>query len=287
MLRAEVLCLLLYEVVSMAPQFRWFGGAVLWAIGMLAVPGGQVFAQTLNEGWNVLEGKYKGGPQGLVLGFLKGSRVDPNDKNHLEAIDLLAKIYTYGVYLRKLETKPNEIAKDFDAFSNYVDRDILKARDPQAMRTFVEIFRDRVRVHALEVIQFKNASPIHKIHNARILAKIAHLGQKELADTLITVLKDSQQNDAVHYYMLNGLAVLIPQLQPPQQASCAVALVEFLEQKKGPGQNATPEEIDGFRLFRREAIRALAKVRIPSVDDKIRPALVLARFAGNDAAIQP
>jgi hypothetical protein len=276
------------EVLSMAPRLGWFGWvALLTVVAMLTAGLKQIHAQTLNEGWNKLEEKYNGGARNLAHGFLKGSRVDPNDKNHLEAIDLQAKTYTYGVYLQKLETQPNLIARDFDALSKAIDRDILKARDPQSMQTFAEIFRDRVRVHALEVIQFDKAKPIHKIHNARILAEIAKLGQSELADTLISVLKDSKQNDAVRYEMLKGLDTLIPHLQPPQKAKCAVALVEFLEQKKGPHKKATQEEIDGFCFFRRAAIRALAKIHNPAIDDKVRPALVLARFAGNDASIQP
>jgi hypothetical protein len=274
----------------MAPRLRWFGWGVVLAVGATLTAGlGQTQAQNLNEGWNKLEEKYNAGPRNLAQGFLKGARVDPNDKNHLEAIDLLAKVHTYGVYLNKLETQPNAIAKDFDVLANAIDRDILKARNPQAMQTFAEIFRDKVREHALEVIQFDKAKPIHKLHNARVLAEVAKLGQAELADTLISVLKDSKQTDAVHYCMLKGMSTLIPLLQqhPQQQAKCAVALVEFLEQKKELHKNATPEEIDGFRYFRREAVRALAKIRTPAIDDKVRPALVLARFAGNDASIQP
>jgi hypothetical protein len=276
----------LEEVLSMLLQLRWFGWVILLAmVGTLTMGQGQSRAQTLNEGWNVLEGKFKGGPEGLARGFTKGAKVDRDDKNHREAIDLLAKVYTYGVYLQKLEMKPNAIAKDFDAFSTLVDRDI--ARDPQGMQTFAEIFRDRVRVHALEVLQFPNARPIHKLHNARILAKVAKLGDPQLARVLIDVLKDPKQNDGVRYYMLDGLAALVPQLPPPQQAECATALVEFLKEKKGPRKNATPEEIEGAHVFRREAIRALAKIRTPVVNDKVRPALVLAQFAGNDASIQP
>jgi|SRR5579884_119814 len=272
----------------MALRMRWFGWVGLLAVvATLTLELRQVRAQTLNEGWNKLEEKYSGAARNLALGFLKGARVDPNDRNHQEAIDLFAKTLTYGVYLQKLDAQPNAIAKDFDALSNAIDKDILRARDTQSMQTFQEIFRDKVRIHALEVIQFKDARPIHKLHNARVLAEIAKLGQPELATTLITVLKDSQQTAAVHYYMLKGLTTLIPNLPPPQQAKCAVALVEFLEQQKGLHKNAAPEEIDGYRVLRREAIRALAKTHTPAIDDKVRPALVLARFAGNDERIQP
>ena len=272
----------------MAPRMRWFSSVGLLAVvATLMVELGHIRAQNLNEGWNKLEEKYSAGPRNLALGFLKGARVDPNERSHQEAIDLLAKTYTYGVYLRKLETQPNAIAKDFDAFSSEIDKDILKARDQQSMQTFAEIFRDKVHLHALEVIQFKDARPIHKLHNARVLAEIAKLGQPELAATLIKLLKDAQQTDGVHYYMLKGLTTLIPHLQPPQQAKCAVALVEFLEQQKGLHKNATQEETEGYRVLRREAVRALAKTHTPAIDDKVRPALVLARFAGNDERIQP
>jgi hypothetical protein len=272
----------------MAPRIRWFGCAVVLAVGaLLTVELGQTRAQTLNEGWNVLEQKYNGA-RGLALGFLKGQLVDPNDKNHQEAIDLLAKTWTYGVYLRKLELQHDGIKNDFAAFERAVDTDILKARNQQAVQTFAEIFRDKMRIHALEVIQYKDARPIHKLHNARVLAEIAKLGQEELADTLVTVLNDPQQTDGVRYYMFNGLATLLPRLQPARQNKSAVALVEFLEKRKGPDtKKATPEEVDGFIFLRREAIRALAKVRTPAIDDKVRPALVLARCAGNDTSIQP
>jgi hypothetical protein len=272
----------------MAPRMRWFGCVVLLAVvAMLTVELGQIRAQTLNEGWNVLEKKYNES-RGLAQGFLKGQPVDPNDKSHQEAIDVLAKTWTYGVYLRKLELQRDGIKNDFVAFEHAVDTDILKARNRQAVQTFVEIFRDKMRIHALEVIQFKDARPIHKLYNARVLAEIAKLGQEQLADTLISVLNDPQQNDGVHYEMLKGLVTLLPLLQPAQQTKSAVALVEFLEKKKGPDpKKATPEDIEGFRYFRREAIRALAKIHTPSIDDKVRPALVLARFAGNDASIQP
>jgi hypothetical protein len=267
----------------------WFGWPGLLAVvATFTVELRQIPAQTLNEGWNKLEDKYNAGARNLALSFLKGAtRVDPNDRNHQEAIDLFAKTLTYGVYLQKLDTHSNAIAKDFDALSNAIDKDILKARDTQSMQTFAEIFRDKVGIHALEVIQFKDARPIHKLHNARVLAEIAKLGQPDLAAKLITVLKDPQQTAGVHYYALKGLTTLIPPLQPPQQAKCAVALVEFLEQQKGLHKNAAPEEIDGYRVLRREAVRALAKTHTPAIDDKVRPALVLARFAGNDERIQP
>ena len=271
----------------MAWRFPLMGRLVLLAVvGIIAAEFGQARAQTLDEGWSKLDAKYKGvGPR--VRGFFRGQEtVDPSDKGHLEAIDLAAKNYTYGVYLRKLETQPSGIKKDFEEFEGEVNR-ILKSKSPDAVKPLAEVLSKQIGIHALEVIQLKGALPIHKLHNARVLAKTAELGKAPLADPLVTVLKDPQQNDGVHYYALKGLAELLPLMQPPQQATYATALVEFLEQKKGPDKNASIEEIDGFRILRREAIRALAKTHTPAINDKVRPALVLARFAGNDSRIQP
>jgi hypothetical protein len=284
------------EVLSMAPRYRILAWAFFWAVvGILTSETGQARAQTLDEGWNVLDGKYRS-VKGRLAYILKGQeRVEPTDRSQAEAIDLLAKYYTYSVYLRKLDTELGGIRKDYGEFEKEIDG-ILNSQNRDALQPLVEALRDKVRIHALEVIQLKEARPIHKLYNARVLAKIAKLGQPALADTLITVLNDPQQNDGVRYYIFEAMGTLLSQTQPQQsqpllskdlQAKCAEALVTFLEQRKGPDKNASPEEIDGFRLLRREAVRALAKIHTPAFNDKVRPALVLARFAGNDERIQP
>jgi hypothetical protein len=290
----------IFEVLSMAPRFRVFGWVVpLVMVVLWAAEGGQTCAQTLNEGWDKLDREYSK-VTGRIRSFRKGEeRVDPNDPSHVGAIDLLAKYHTYRVCLDHLENpnpppKKPGIDRAYKEFEGDV-RDILGAKNPQAIQPFAEVFRDKIRIHALEVLEFDQAQPIHKVYNARVLAKVAELKQGALTDTLIKVLKDSKQNDAVHYYILRGMRTLAAQTQPSgdpvltkeEQVKCASAIVEFLEQKKGPAKNASPEEVDGFCWLRREAIRALAQIHTPAVNDKVRPALVLARFAGNDERIQP
>ncbi len=271
---------------------RWSFPLVLLAV--LASNPSPVRAQTLDEGWDRLEGKYRS-VHNRVIGFLKGTeRVDPSDRSQLEALDLLAKTYTYKVYLNKVD-ESGGIHKDFVGFEKDIDG-ILQGRDRQALQSLADVLRERVRTHALEVIQLKEARPIHKLYNARVLAKIAELGEPALAGTLVTVLNDREQNAGVQYYILQAMGTLLAQVQQPQatpllskdqQAKCAEAIVTFLEQKKGPAKNAPPDEIDGFRILRREAVRALAKIHTPAFSDKVRPALVLAQFAGNDEHIQP
>jgi hypothetical protein len=281
----------------MAPRFRCLGWLVPLAVAVvLAVGGRQAPAQTLNEGFDRLDNEYRK-VKGRWGDFLKGTRVNPEDQSEVRVIDLRAKIHTYGVYLQNLETKPPRegIARAYVDFEHEVDA-LLNPKDRQALQSLAEVYREKIRIHALEVLEFNQARPIHKLFNARVLAKVAELGQPALADTLIKVLKDPKQTDAVRFYVLRGMSTLLVQVQPgemtpvlskDERARCATALVEFLEQRKGPDKHATTEEIEGIRWLRREAVRALAQIHVPTVSDKVRPALVLARFAGNDGRIQP
>jgi hypothetical protein len=275
---------------------RRFIFALLLGAFVLA-PLGVTRAQSLNDGWKALDDEYRRHAR-LVNDLLRGKTpADPSDNTHVEALDLAAKVDTYHVYLDHLEVpdpkKTNRpsidrVFKDFEGIVTGLEK------GKEATKAAAEIYRDKVRLHALEVIQFDKAASVHKIHNARILAEIAKLGQPQLADTLLTVLKDYKQNDGVRYYALRGLRNLLtlsqpmqPLLSKDQEAKCAEAILDFLEHKQGPPKGAAPEEIDGFCLLRREAIRALAQIHTPAVSDKVRPALALARFAGADGSIQP
>jgi hypothetical protein len=255
-------------------------------------------AQDLSDGWKKLDDQWNAPRRMLFRNMTRGETpVNPTDKQHVEAIDLAAKYDTYRVFVNHLEDHPGKINEAFKEFEGHVES-ITKAKDREQMQPLGDVFREKVRIHALEVIQYENAKPIHRIHNARILAKVAELGQAKLAETLITVLKDDKQNDAVHFYALRGLGILLAQVQPQpmpplpvltkdEQGKCAEAIVEFLNRKPSLSEGASKEEREGFHVLRREAVRALARIRLLAVNDKVRPALILARFAGEDERIQP
>lgn len=278
----------------MAPRLQLVGWIVsLAAVAVSAL--GTAQAQDLSEGWTKLDGPSIRA-RGHLLNILKGAeKFSAEDKSQVEAVDLVAKRHAYGIVLNHDMMKPGKIEVDMKDFDGYIQA-IVTSKDREALQPLTDVFRDKVRIHALEIIASKETRSIHKIHNARLLAKVAVLGQGALADTLLSILKDPSQNDGVRYYILRALATLLAQVQPgttkqvltkDEQTKCAEALVEFLEQRKGPSKKAPPEEIDGFRVLRREAIRALAQIHIPAINDKVRPALVLARFGGNDERIQP
>jgi hypothetical protein len=154
----------------------------------------------------------------------------------------------------------------------------------------------RLRQHALEVANYPEAKPIARINAVRTLARLVELAQPELADPLVELLNDSKQNAGVHFYALRGLRELlalppqddVPVVDKARVAKVAAAVVAFLNQKPALDPRiATQEEIDGYRYLRREAVRALAQTRLPAVDNKTMPALVLARIAGNDQRLWP
>jgi hypothetical protein len=270
-------------------------------VGMFALaPFGAARAQTLSDGMAALDAKYRRHSV-LIRGLFKGEpKADSNDPQHVEAIDMAAKYDTYRVYLDHLETRQEKrptltIDRAFKEYEGNVEA-ITKDKDRERMQPLGVIYREKVRIHALEVLEYEKAKPIHKIHNARILAKVAELGEGKLAETLIKVLKDNNQNDAVRYYALRGLRNLLAQVQPQQmppllnkeeEGKCAEAIIEFLQRKPDLTPEASQEEKDGFRVLRREGVRALAQIRTPAVNDKVRPAFVLAQFAGTDERIQP
>jgi hypothetical protein len=273
---------------------------------LLAGPFGIARAQALSDGFKALDDKWRS-QRSFINQLLKGqAQADPNDRSHVEAIDLQARYNTYRVYLEpNLESQPSKIDRAFKDFEG----DIAEInKNKPATQPLADIYRERVRVHALEVIQHDKAKPIHKIHNARILAKVAELGEGKLAETLCELIRDEPKagdkdstkkdgiNDGVRYYGLRGLHTLLAQASPQQmqpllsqeeKGKCAEAILQLLERKPNLPGKPTTDELDGYRLLRREAIRALAEIRTPAFSEKVRPALVLARIAGDDERTQP
>jgi hypothetical protein len=166
----------------------------------------------------------------------------------------------------------------------------------------------------LSVPQDVNRVNLARLNAARVLERMTKLGQTELADALLEILDQELQNDAkvqaavktgdwkagdimpqrndgVKLYVLRGLGEMLalPGQNPPvvtkdQEKKIILALAQFVERPPTVDKNSAAEEIEGARMLRREAIRALAYGQSPSIagNDKTRPALVLLRVVAND-----
>jgi hypothetical protein len=265
-----------------------------WTVLALLACVAPAHAQTLNDGLDALEKKFRE-HKTLIGALLKGEvPLDPAQAVHTEAVDTAAKYVVYPYVLDILEGSPGAIEaifrKRLEADLSFIQRN--RPRTDELAKEYGK----RVRAHALEVANFASAKPIARVNAARTLARLAELAQPELADTLVELLNDSKQGGGVHFYALRGLRDLlalppqddVPVVDKARVARVAESLVAFLNQKPPLDERiASREEIDGYRYLRREAIRALAQTRLPAVNNNVLPALVLARVAGNDQRLWP
>jgi hypothetical protein len=270
---------------------RWLAAV---AVPLLAL-GGTAAAQSLNDGMEGLQKKYRAN-RDLIGSLLRAKTVlDPNNAVQVEAVDVMAKLATYPLVLEVDDKKPGEIDKHF---RGYLESDLshiltYKDKNPEMPK----VYADKVRVHALEVFAHPSAKPIIRVNAARMLARLGELGQPELADDLVELLHTPppRGNDGVRYWALKGLRDLLavnndigePALDKARREKVTVALLDFLQHPPAFASNAAPDEVEGYKLLRREGVRALAEVRRPYFNPKVRPAVVLARFAADDARLRP
>ncbi len=273
--------------------FTW--RALAGCTAALLVLAGTAAAQapTLNDGNDALEKKYREVHETYRKLFTGSEAFDSKSPQHLDAVDVAAKRSTYRYVLEAgAEREPgklNNMFRDFETDLRDIDR--CKDKSPELGK----IYGKNVMTHALEVLNFPSAKPVARVNAARVLARLTVLGQGELTDALVEVLrtprKQEDGRDGVRYWILRGLhdMLSLPPQTPPlfDEEKVAMALLEFLDEKPFVSAAAPQEEIEGFRMLRREAVRALAQTHAPMLKNKAMPALVLARFAGNDERIQP
>jgi hypothetical protein len=115
-----------------------------------------------------------------------------------------------------------------------------------------------------------------------VLDQLAKTGYVEVADTLIQIMEDPKESDAVKLYAVRGLRDLfaLQHLQPPppilitadkkREARCIAALHKFVNRPSPLSERASDAEIDGFRWVRREAIIGLGLTVYPWMLDDNR-----------------
>jgi hypothetical protein len=220
----------------------------------------------------------------LLLKLFKGELVaDPTDKQHTDAIDFAARYATYR-YTWNENREPGKVDALFRVFEDTL---VSLQKGKPNTKKMIELFSKQTAEHALEVMQTRK--PIARVNAARVLARLAELGQPDVADALVKTIDDKKQNDAVKYYAFKGLEKILSLTGPAAAAlgkereeKCTQTLLRFLDQQVNFAKDAPRDEIDGYRVLRREAIRALAQVHQPSLNDKERPALTLLKVAARD-----
>ncbi len=187
----------------------------------------------------------------------------------------------------------------------------FKANNQAAAKLYTHYFC----VHAKAVLLTDpKRTPVSSLNLMRALANLAVLGQGELGDVLVDVIEEDLKkdqlpeaerlkstenlpNDGVKYYALRGLQDLLAQPAKPsgdpfltkeQEVKVAKLLIKIITTVQKFKDGTTQQEIDGYRVRRREAIKALAYLMKPAVPDKKDgAALTLLRVVARDKSLAP
>jgi hypothetical protein len=301
------------------------GTAILAVAALAALAATPAAAQKFGEERVLrdLEKEYKDLRKSLFNGE---TRAKAEEKRHQEAIDAFAKLIVYQLTLPAVQRAPGGMQKAHAVFDRELNAlATLNAKDLGAALT--QMYSRQIVVHCLEVIQESgqriaavNAARMlarltepqprqtPEIWLKELRPRLAGGNAEYLAGVLADLIKDKEdagkekkggaaaqkRNDGVRYWALRALAGLLslpPDHNPIKNKEAeAMAVGELIRLAERPVKfpAGTPRrEVEGYKVLRREAIRALAACRAPRVGEKELVALTLARYAANDSGIAP
>lgn len=229
--------------------------------------------------------------QKLIRGEMKA---DPKDKTHVDAVDYEARWITYRFnytqYHKPAGGVGTSLTKTIEGLHRDFEDDLIKIgrlRDKDLFQPLANLYTNKVLENGKKVLQTNK--PIAQINVARVMAGLARLGQPEVATGMIDMIREPGNNDAVKYFAFRGLrdlqALTPPVLKKDAETKPAEAILEFLAQKRSFSAITPPEEIEGYRVLRREAVRALAQSRLPTLPGKVHPPVVLLKIVANDGIV--
>ncbi len=268
--------------------------AILFGLAFALTAAPPLRAQTTGElpagGKNELDtnySKYKGligGSGSLVTG-----QEQYNPDKHKEAVSVLAKYHTYRLTLAEARQPGavNNILAGLDADLNKMGKNRDKTQ-PVIEALGKEVIN-------LQDDMLTNREPLARVNYMRELLRFGQEGIEEVVDPMIKVLDDPAQNDGAKYWALQGLRELFLRAHqvPPtpfkdrkREAAAILALIKFVERPVNVSL-MPEEEVEGVRVLRREAVKALALTRYPAVvNDKKevvgRTAQLLARVVAKE-----
>jgi hypothetical protein len=273
----------------MSERKRWttgwrLAGAASLAVGLVVLADGGLRGQVppppradYNETWGVVQDMREG----------KKRVIDPSDKEitkqNKAALERAAKNLAYRLAAPGYNGEPPE--KDKKSFVLPEDMTL------EYVREFGKAIDQE-----LKVVLEKAGTDIVRINAARMLSLAAKMPCPSLADSLLEIVKDPKQMPAVKLCAFEGLRNLLAQQGPDENqphviedtaklGEIADTLTEYILTKQEEAAKS-PQQADVVRFIRREAIRALAELRMSVVRDranvikaKTRPALILMRAA--------
>jgi hypothetical protein len=246
----------------------------------------------------------------------KGELVaNPKDKEHVEAVEDTARSLVYPLYW-KTTNKPeigkvNLIVEDFAAKLFDINRSRPNTN------SFIQMTCKDVIDRSVEIIKHPQSKPIAGINAARMLTiivqrrapggvvvaeklwveetrpRLADGNAEHLAEACLSLLAEPKLTDGHRYYFYRCLSSLLslpqsPPLLKPETVDKILQKATDQVEKKAVYPKATPrQEVEGYKMFRQQAVLVLAAGRKPTTGNKIQPILTLARVAAADADLVP
>jgi len=144
------------------------------------------------------------------------------------------------------------------------------------------------------VLKPKEQHAITRVNATMVLARLAELsGAEETANLAVQIIDSPDQVDGARYWAFRALKNLFSHARKPVNAArrekAVEALVKFIERPNKMSKEPPIEELDGLRMVRREAIRALAAIHDPGVANKkgAEAAWTLVRILRKDKDVSP
>lgn len=148
------------------------------------------------------------------------------------------------------------------------------------------------------------ADMVVKLNSVRLISIIARSGYDGAGNAAVEIINDPQHHDAIKLYALEALNNLfsVPNpdradrsmfLNPDDELRAVTTVIGFIARKPAIAPNTPREEIDAYKFVRREAVRALGKVRKPAYREgtsgvvAANPAVWLLRVAAADKTLVP
>jgi hypothetical protein len=237
------------------------------------------------EDWTKLQTKFKEKRNTLI--DLSAGTADLKEKESLDAIDIAAQFFSYRVTWPTIQAVTNRGGGMDTAYSEF-EKEIQVAQRAKS-EGYLKLLAEKMTKYCKDVMD-NNSKAIARINCARMLARLAEAGLDEPTEALIDEVTRIDQFEAVKYYALKGLKALIAASSQPKatvfagpkglekQAKALQALVAIVDRKPPVPEALTPEEMNGFRKVRLQAIEGLANFRKPAVfDEKNNPKIAVAR----------
>jgi hypothetical protein len=189
-------------------------------------------------------------------------------KEQEPTIDIVAKWYTYRLTWNNIQTETNKISQ----LMSDLDGEFSHAAKAQNTQQFQHLFARALAKNARDVLN--NRTAIARMNAARVLWRAAPTGEPDIAAALVDALADPEQDMGTKYWACKGLQeFLAPEGKMPPvtlkdqalQTRITLTLLAFLDTRFPFSASTPPEEIEGIRALRREAIHALALTQNPAV----------------------